>query len=50
MLTITDIQNWIGSDSTQTDILQILADIANGSYTPEQLAQDIQSTMEANHE
>lgn len=36
-----DINNWLGSDFTRADFIDMLRDIANGVYRVEQLKQDI---------
>lgn len=41
-----DIINWLGSDCTRAELIDILRDIANGIYRPEQLRQDITDYME----
>lgn len=38
MITKEQVQDWLGDD----DILEILASIANGEYTPDQLKSDIE--------
>ena len=46
-LTDQDIINWLGSDFTRADFIDMLRDLANGVYRVEQLKQDITDYMEA---
>jgi hypothetical protein len=39
--TLQDVKNWIGSDATRDDLIDIIKDLANGIYRPAQLRQDI---------
>ena len=41
-----DIINWLGSDFTRADFIDMLRDIANGVYCVEQLNQDITDYLE----
>jgi hypothetical protein len=41
-----DIINWLGSDFTRADFIDMLRDIANGIYRVEQLNQDITDYIE----
>ena len=43
MKTITpqQVYEWLGSDTTLSDALQLLAEIANGEYIPEDLRSDV---------
>jgi hypothetical protein len=41
-----DITNWLGSDFTRADFIDMLRDIANGVYRVEQLKQDITDYLE----
>lgn len=34
---------WIGSDATLSELLELLTDIANGQYTPQELKNDVLS-------
>ena len=45
-LTDQDIINWLGSDFTRADFIDMLRDLANGVYRVEQLKQDITDYME----
>jgi len=40
-ITIEQVQFWLGSDCTRTEILEILAELANGEYDPKVLRTDI---------
>ena len=42
-----DIANWIGSDNLKVDdLLRLLAELANGDYTPEQFRSDVIDLIE----
>jgi hypothetical protein len=45
-LTDQDVINWLGSDFTRADFIDMLRDIANGVYRVEQLNQDITDYIE----
>ncbi len=45
--TLENVTAWLGSDITKAEIIDILKDVANGVYRPEQLKQDIQDYIEA---
>ena len=40
-ITFQNVEEWAGSDAKKEDLIDILCDIANGTYSPEQLRQDI---------
>jgi L-fucose isomerase-like protein len=45
-ITINDVNYWLGSDISKQDLIEILADIANGNYSAEELKKDIQDYKE----
>lgn len=47
VITYEDTENWLGSDNTLDEAIEIITDVANGEYTPENLRKDIASMMEA---
>jgi len=44
--TDAQIESWLGSDVKRADFIDMLRDIANGVYRPEQLHEDIRSWIE----
>jgi len=49
MIEYKDVEAWLGSDHVETtELLGLIADIANGLYTPEQLAKEIKEYKEHN--
>jgi hypothetical protein len=41
-ITNNHVYNWLGSDVSKQDLIEILADIANGNYSVEELKKDVQ--------
>ena len=39
------VKNWLGSDSSLEDATEIIIDLANGDYLPEQMRKDILSSQ-----
>ena len=39
------VRSWLGSDALPSEIHEILAELANGEYEPEQMKLDIISTV-----
>ena len=37
-----DVKNWLGSDVSKQDLIELLTEIANGDYSAQELKQDIQ--------
>ena len=48
-LTMEQVEFWLGSDMAQTEMIEILTELANGSYTQQNFKQDIKDTWESNH-
>tara|TARA_B100000902_G_scaffold179959_1_gene172990 strand:- start:2563 stop:3516 length:954 start_codon:yes stop_codon:yes gene_type:complete len=46
-ITYDDTEFWLGSDNTLDEAIEIITDVANGRYTPENLKKDILSTKES---
>ena len=44
IITIKQVEFWLGSDCTRSEIIEILADLANGDYDPQVLRTDIVET------
>jgi len=42
MVTLTQVENWLGSDCTRDNLVEMIMQIANNEYLPEELKQDIQ--------
>lgn len=40
---MAQVEDWIGSDATRADLIEIIAQVALGEYTAEQLKQDIRT-------
>ena len=36
-----DVQNWIGNDLSKEDLIEVIAQLVNGSYPVSELRQDI---------
>ena len=49
-LTMEQVEFWLGTDMAQTEIIEILTELANGSYTQQNFKQDIKETWESNHD
>tara|TARA_A100001015_G_scaffold278788_1_gene339300 strand:- start:514 stop:675 length:162 start_codon:yes stop_codon:yes gene_type:complete len=49
-LTMEQVEFWLGTDMAQTEIIEILTELANGSYTQQNFKQDIKQTWESNHD
>ena len=47
-ITNNHVYNWLGSDVSKQDLIEILADIANGNYSAEELKKDIQDYEDTN--
>ena len=45
-ITTEQVDFWLGSDCTRSEILEILADLANGDYEQQMLKADIIDTCE----
>ena len=45
-ITTQEVEFWLGSDCTRSEILEILAEVANGEYDPKVLRTDILNTCE----
>ncbi len=43
-ITVEQVEFWLGSDWKTSEILEILADLANGDYEQQQLKSDIVNT------
>lgn len=43
-VTAENVENWLGNDWRFSDVVEILVDIVNGDYTPQNLARDIRET------
>ena len=43
-ITIEQVEFWLGTDCTRSEIIEILADLANGDYDPQVLRTDIVET------
>ena len=41
-----DVAQWMGTDATFEDYQEVIADIANGSYDPKVLLEDIKDTCD----
>lgn len=49
MIDYKDVEAWLGSDHIETtELLGLIADIANGLYEPKQLLQEIKEYKEHN--
>ena len=48
-LTMEQVEFWLGSDMAQTEMIEILTELANGSYTQQNFKQDIIQTWELNN-
>ena len=46
-ITYDDTENWLGTDNTLDEAIEVITDVANGKYTPETLRGDILSIMGA---
>ncbi len=48
MVKVTEeqVEFWLGSDTTKTEMIEFFTDIANGDYEPKILKQDITETWE----
>jgi butyrate kinase len=44
-ITNNHVYNWLGSDVSKQDLIEILADIANGNYSAEELKKDIEGAL-----
>jgi hypothetical protein len=40
-ITTADVYNWLGSDNTIEQAIEVIADVANGDYEPKLLASEI---------
>jgi hypothetical protein len=40
-ITADDVLNWLGSDNTLEQAIEIIADVANGDYKPKLLKEEI---------
>ena len=45
-ITWQEVEQWMGTDATYEDYQEVIADIANGSYDPKVLLEDIQDTCD----
>jgi len=41
MITWEQVQAWLGDDATKSEMIELLTEIANGLYKPEQFKKDI---------
>ena len=39
---INDVKNWLGSDVSKQDLIELLTEIANGDYSAQELKKDVQ--------
>ena len=46
MITVEQVENWLGSDASRKDIVELLTEVANGFYQPEQLKKDIENDLD----
>jgi hypothetical protein len=46
IITIEQVELWLGSDCTRTEIIEILVELANGDYDQQVLRTDIVNTCE----
>lgn len=46
-VTIEQVQYWLGSDWSFSNICEVLQELANGDYEQEQLREDIKSTWKS---
>ena len=46
IITIEQVELWLGSDCTRTEIIEILVELANGDYDQQVLRTDIVDTCE----
>ena len=44
-LTMEQVEFWLGSDMAQTEMIEILTELANGSYTQQNFKQDIKHVI-----
>ena len=44
--TFEQVKDWLGGDTDKTDLIDMIQDIANGTYRAEQLHEDIRSWVE----
>ena len=42
-ITVEHVEDWVGSDNLVKVLLEVIADVANGDYTAENLNADIRS-------
>jgi hypothetical protein len=48
--TFEQVREWLGSDTDKSDLIDMIQDIANGIYRPEQLHEDIRSWVQESEE
>jgi hypothetical protein len=41
-VTLEQVEAWLGSDATRSDMLELLTEIANGFYPAEQFKKDVE--------
>lgn len=46
-VTIEQVEHWLGSDWSFSNICEVLQELANGDYEQEQLREDIKSTWQS---
>ena len=48
-VTAEQVELWIGSETTRSDIMELLAELANGDYDPQDFKENIIDLWEITH-